>query len=456
MLQFIKNCRGAAVAILIAAGIYASTVAGNTDDSTSKSARTGAPQSISADAGAPIRVSRESSVTTDAKTDWPCWRGPHGNGQAAADQTPPTKWSAKENILWKSKIPGRGHSSPIVVGNQIFLTSADDKAQIQWVICYDATTGEQKWQKEIHKGGFEFKNAKASMASSTPACDGKRIYVTFVNHHAAYTTALDLNGAQLWQTKITDYEEHQGYGSSPAIYGSLLLVSADNKAGGAIAGLDRESGKIVWRVDRPKKPNYASPVVVRVADKDQLLLIGCDLVTSLDPTSGKSIWEIDGATTECVTSTMTDGKSIFTSGGYPENHVSAVSADGSGKVVWKTNARVYVPSMLLKDGHIYAALDAGVATCWDAATGKEKWKGRLGGTFSSSPVLVGDVIYATNEAGKTYLFKADPAKFQLLGSNQLGDEVFATPTIVRSRIYHRVAERVDGQRQEMLYCIGEN
>jgi outer membrane protein assembly factor BamB len=453
-----RKLRGSVAAILIAAGIYASTtIARNraADATSEKTARTSAPQAVAAESGVAIPVSRESSVTTDAKTDWPCWRGPHTDGHAAADQSPPTTWSSTDHVVWKAKIPGRGHSSPIVVGNRIFLTSADDKEQIQWVLCYDAATGEQKWQKEVDRGGFEFKNAKASMASSTPACDGKRVYATFVNHHAAHTTALDLDGNQLWQTKITDYEEHQGYGSSPAIYGSLLLVTADNKAGGAIAGLDRASGKIVWRVDRPKKPNYASPVVVHAAGKDQLVVIGCDLVTSLDPTNGKAIWETAGATTECVTSTMTDGKSIFTSGGYPENHVSAVSADGSGSLVWKVNTRVYVPSMLLKDGYLYAALDAGVATCWDAATGKEKWKGRLGGTFSSSPVLVGDTIYATNEAGKTYLFKAEPAKFQLLGSNQLGDEVFATPTFVRSRIYHRVAERTDGMRQEMLYCLGE-
>ena len=186
-----------------------------------------------------------------------------------------------------------------------------------------------------------------------------------------------------------------------------------------------------------------------------MLLTGCDLVTSLDPLTGKTIWEIPGATTECVTSTVTDGTHIYTSGGYPRNHLAAVVADGSGKIAWENNTRVYVPSMLIRDKHLYAVLDAGVAMCWKSDTGEEKWKGRLGGTFSSSPVLVGDTIYATNEAGHTFLFQADPAGFKLLGENQLGDEAFATPTICGGRIYTRVAHHRDGKRQEFVYCLGE-
>ena len=388
--------------------------------------------------------------------DWPCWRGPRHDGHAYPNQQPPTEWSRDKNVVWRTEIPGRGHSSPTLLGHRIFLATADEKAQVQSVVCYDRATGKQLWKTDIHRGGFEFKNKKASLASSTVATDGQRVFVNFPNSRALTTTALSLNGEQLWQTKITDYEEHQGYGSSPLLYGALVLVSADNKAGGAIAGLNRESGEIVWRHERPRKPNYASPIVVRAAGRDQLVMTGCDLVTAFDPASGKKLWEIDGATTECVTSTVTDGKLVFTSGGYPENHVCAVRADGSGEIAWKNNTRVYVPSMLLNEGYLFAVTDAGLAVCWEAATGKEQWKSRLGGTFSSSPVLVGKNIYAINETGKAFVYRADPKKFESIGESQLGDEVFATPTICGGRIYLRVAENTARGRQEALYCLGSS
>ena len=161
-----------------------------------------------------------------------------------------------------------------------------------------------------------------------------------------------------------------------------------------------------------------------------------------------------GATTECVTSTVTDGTHVYTSGGYPRNHVAAIRADGSGKVAWDLTDRVYVPSFLFHAGHLFAVLDAGVAVCWDAATGEEKWKERLGGTFSASLVRAGDRIYGTNEDGKTFIFRADPKKFEKIGENTLGDQVFATPAICGNRIYMRVAHREGGKRQERLYCIG--
>jgi outer membrane protein assembly factor BamB len=143
------------------------------------------------------------------------------------------------------------------------------------------------------------------------------------------------------------------------------------------------------------------------------------------------------------------------SGGYPRNHVQAINADGSGKTAWENGSRVYVPSMVVHEGHLYAVLDGGVATCWESSTGKKKWDGRLGGTFTSSLVLTGDTLYGTNEAGKTFVFKADPAKFTLVSENTLGSEAYATPAICGGRIYHRVVETSGGGRQEVLYCLGE-
>ena len=398
----------------------------------------------------------KSATPAFASTDWPWWRGTRFDGIASAEQSPPLKWSDTENVLWKSPVPGRGHGSPTVVGPRVFLATAELEDQVQSVLAFDRATGKQLWRTEVHRGGFDPKgNTKSSHASSTVACDGERLFINFLHDGAVFTYALSLDGKVLWNVKISDFVNHQGFGSSPIIYQSLVIVSADNKGTGAIAGLDRQSGAVVWKIERPKVPNYTSPVIFNLAGKDQLLLTGCDLVTSLDPLTGKTAWEIKGATTECVTSTVTDGERIFTTGGYPKNHMSAVLADGSGKVVWENKSRVYVPSLIAKGGYLYGVLDAGVAMCWESATGNEVWKQRLGGTFSASPVLVGDNLFAIDEAGKTSIFKANPQEFLLIGENQLGDEAFATPTFVGNRIYARVAKTVEGKRQEWLYCLGE-
>jgi outer membrane protein assembly factor BamB len=399
-------------------------------------------------------VESTADTVTVAATDWPWWRGPNRNGIAAADQRPPLKWDDSQNVRWAVPVAGRGHGSPTVVGSQIFLATADKESGMQSVVCYDRQTGRELWNTVIHRGGLSKKgNGKASQASSTVACDGRRVFINFVNDGAVFTTALSRAGKQLWQTRISDYVIHQGYGSSPAVYGSLLIVTADNKGGGAVAALKRATGKIVWKSARPKTPNYSSPIVLRVGGRDQLLLTGCDLVSAFDPSNGKKLWEIEGATTECVTSTVTDGNLIITSGGYPRNHMSAILADGSGEVVWQNKVRVYVPSVLISDGYLYAVSDAGVAMCFKADDGREVWKHRLGGGFTASPVLVGKTMFATNEGGKTFIFKAQSSEFELVGENQLGDEVFATPTICGSRVYMRIAKRQDDKRQEMLYCL---
>jgi outer membrane protein assembly factor BamB len=397
--------------------------------------------------GTPMEV----SVAT---TDWPWWRGPDRNG-IAHKQDLPTKWNTTENIMWKAPVPGRGHGSPTVVGERIFLATADHESETQSVLCFERATGKLLWETQVHRGGFVKGNVKSSMASCTPACDGKRVFVVFLTAGAVHLTALDLNGKQLWQSKVTDYVLHQGFGSSPAVYGSLVIVSADNKGGGVIAAYDRESGNAAWRHDRPNLPNYVSPIILKADGKDQLFLTGCDLVTSLDPLTGKKNWETKGSTTECVTSVVTDGKLIFTSGGYPRNHISAVTADGSGKVIWESNTRVYVPSMCVREGHLYAVLDAGTIVCRRCQDGKELWQERLDGTFSASPVFSGDTGFAINESGKTFVFTATPQGYTELSVNKLGDEAFATPTICGDRIYMRVASQVNGKRQETLYCIGK-
>ncbi len=385
--------------------------------------------------------------------DWPWWRGPQRDGIVRQPEAPPTKWSATDGIAWTADVPGRGNGSPIVVGQRVILATCDEATGSQSILAYDRKSGKLLWQRVVHSDGAMRKNSRSTGASSTPACDGERIYISFANSDAAIATALNMDGEIAWQTRFSQYQIHQGYGASPALYKNLVLVAADAKGGGAMAGLDRTTGKIVWKLDRPSAPNYPSPIVLTVDGKDQLFMTGCDLVTSLDPLSGSLNWEVAGATTECVTSTVSDGTHIFTSGGYPKNHMSAVKADGSKEIVWENKERVYVPSLLVKDGYLYGVLDAGIAMCWEAATGKEMWKDRLGGNYSASPVLVGDLMFATSESGETHVLKISPRGAEAIAKNKLGDETFATPTFSKGQIFLRYAVQDGEKRSEKLACI---
>lgn len=395
-----------------------------------------------------------------SEDDWPCWRGPAGDGIAHSRQSPPTSWDDDKNIVWKTPIPGKGHGSVTVLGDLVYVTTADLERDVQSIVACDRKTGKVKFETVVHKGGLKTKgnkkqNKKASLASTTIATDGTQLFVNFLNNEAVWTSALTLSGEMIWQKEISNYVVHQGYGSSPLLYKDLVIVSADNKGGGMIKALKKSNGDVVWKRARPKKPNYPSPTLVDAAGKVQLVFIGCDLVTSLDPMTGKQNWEVAGATTECVSTTVTDGTHIYTSGGYPKNHISAVKADGSGTVVWENKSRVYVPSMLCKNGYLFAVLDAGVAACFDSSTGEEKWKARLGGNFSGSPILVGDHIYATSEKGETTIFKADPEKFTKVARNKISGNVLSTFAICGSRIYARAAFEQNGKRQEFVLCIGK-
>ena len=390
-----------------------------------------------------------------SSADWPWWRGPARNGVAASGQTPPVTWSESKNVAWKVAIPGRGHGSPAVLGPHVFMTAANHEAQTQSVFCFDRKTGRKVWETVVHKGPLEKRgNKKSSQASCTPACDGHKVYVNFLHKDAVVTSALDLDGRIAWQTSVTRYQTHQGFSSSPCLFGDLVIVSADNRGGGAVVAMSRKTGQVAWTQQRPKKANYTSPIVFKVAGRDQALMVGTNLVSSYDPRSGKKLWEIEGATTECVTSVVTDGTRIFTSGGYPRNHVQAVLADGSGKTAWQNTQRVYVPSMVAHDGTLYAVLDAGIAIAWDTTTGKTLWKKRLGGTFTSSLVLAAGNLYATDESGLTTVFAASRQGLDIKARNRLGQQTYSSMAICGGQVFHRVA-RMDGSRHEWLYCLGQ-
>ena len=394
---------------------------------------------------------------TDAADDWRVWRGPNANGIAADNQSPPTQWNESTNIIWKAPIPGRGHSSPIVVNDRVILTTADEAAQVQSVLCYQRDTGEPVWKVDVNRGGFNPKiHKKNTHASPTPSSDGESIFVVFNNNNSAQLTAISLDGDKLWQRKAGDYRPQQyqfGYAPSPLLYGSSVIVSSEFESGGYLAAFNK-SGQPLWRQKRPATISYSSPIVATVAGREQLLISGCKQVSSFDPKSGTPLWSVPGIWTVTCATVVWNDDLVFASGGYPDKGTMAIRADGSSKVAWQNRVKCYEQSMLVHEDHLYGIDDGGIAYCWRCSDGKEMWKQRLGGNVSSSPILAGGNIYVSNEGGTTFVFRATPRGFQSVAKNQLGDEAFATPAFCGNRIYARVATRQFGPRQEYLYCIG--
>jgi outer membrane protein assembly factor BamB len=395
------------------------------------------------------------TTPTPSSGQWRTWRGPNANG-IAEDTSLLEEWSDSKNVLWKSPIPGRGHSSPCVSGDRIYLTTADEKTKEQFALAYSRTTGRQLWKKRLHEGGFNKPGmVRRTWANSSAASDGEHIYFLFSNHGAIWATAMTPDGDKFWRTRVGDFVSHHGYSASPTIYADLLVIAGDHKKGGYLTALDRKTGKSRWTTPRPPAPSYVSPIVLKISGRDQLVISGCDILAGYDPRNGEQLWSVKTTTTECVGTVVGDGDLVFASGGYPEHLTVGVTTKEGGKVLWKNKIRTYIPSMLLTGGHLYTVTDRGIAYCWDAMTGAERWKGRLKGNFAASAVLVGDRILVTSEQGVSYTFRAKPDAFELLTTNKLGDETFASPIVCGNTIYLRVAHRDEGTRQEMLYAIGQ-
>lgn len=389
--------------------------------------------------------------------DWSAWRGPNANGIAESGQEVPTEWSESENILWNAPIPGRGHSSPTVYQDRIYLATADERNQVQGIIALDRETGKQAWICKLSEGGFPKTHAKNTHATCTVACDGECLFVTFHHHNKLTLHAVSLEGQPEWFAELGPYHPQKyeyGYAPSPVLYGPTVIVAADVEHGGFLAAYDRQSGEQLWRQPRPNLYSFSSPIIAHVAGRDQLLISGCNLVSSYDPATGQPLWSVEGTTMATCGTMVWDGDAVFASGGYPDPQTIAVKADGSKQVLWRNRQKCYEQSMLAHDGYVYAITDQGIAFCWRASDGQEMWKQRLSGPVSSSPVLVDDTIYATNEKGTTYVFKANPQEFVSVATNKLGDEGFATMSVADSRIYLRTAHNKRSSRQEVLYCIG--
>lgn len=390
--------------------------------------------------------------------DWPWWRGPSRNGMAP-NPSAPTTFSDTDNVAWKVPVPGRGHSSPIVVGGRIYLTTADESQQVQSVLAFDRATGRSLWKVDISKGGFPARNhAKNTEATPTIASDGERLFVTFFHHQAIQATALDLDGKTVWQRSAGNFNPKRyeyGYAPSPLLYRGTVIVAGEYDGDSFLTALDRSSGQPVWRTPRPNNITFSSPVVAHVGGRDQLLISGAEQVASYDPTTGKPLWTTPGTTAATCGTMVWDGDVVIASGGYPKSETLAVRADGSGTVLWRNNQKCYEQSMLAHAGYVYGLTDGGVLYCWQVQDGKEMWKQRLQGPVSASPVLVGGHIYWANENGTWYVFRPNPQRFDPVAENRLGEEGFASPAVSGNQLLIRTAVGSRAKRQEFLYCLGK-
>jgi outer membrane protein assembly factor BamB len=399
--------------------------------------------------------------------DWPGWRGPHGDG-TSAEKGVPIKWSATDNVAWKTAIPGKGHSSPIVCGDRVFLTTCleedarlpDDPAP-RLLLCLDRRDGALLWQKVVLSAKLEKLHRLNSRASSTPATDGKYVFVTFLDagnngDARVIVSAYDFDGRLAWQKSPGRFASQHGFCSSPVLYRDTLIVNCDHDGDGYVVALSRATGEPRWRIERPNKTrSYCAPILVDAAGKKQLVLSGSKCVASYDPDTGWPWWIIDGPTEQFVSSLVYLDGVLFLTAGFPTYHYVGISPDGEGdvtatKVLWhhKPPARegAYVPSPIAHDRWFFAVSDEGWCNCFEAKTGERKWLHKLGRHHSASPVLADGLLYFTADEGETYVLRAGD-RFELVSKNPLGEEVHASPAVAHGQIFLRG----DGH----LFCIGK-
>ena len=385
--------------------------------------------------------------------DWPWWRGPACDNIAPAGQKPPVAWGAGSNILWQVRLPGVGHSSPCVVGDRIYITSGDHAQGAVWLFCLERATGKTVWQAEVYKGPVAKLHADNSLASATPACDGERVFVPYQTDREVGMAAVGLDGKLLWRKAAAPYTSIQGYSASPVFYKSAVIMPVEGGLGCRLVALHRATGEVVWRVPvRTVKESYATPLVARVAGRDQLLLIGGECTRGYDPENGGLLWECEGPSTFCGATPVVGGDVMYATAGWPKRALLAIRADGKGDVtkshvLWTSDAKAgYIPSPVLRDGLLYAVNDQGLMRCYEAANGHVLWEQDFKAPFYSSPVLAGGKIYVFDRKGKGYVMNAGREAGPVL-TNGLPSGAFATPVILGSRIYLRSLGD--------FYCIGE-
>ena len=308
--------------------------------------------------------------------NWPCWRGPRGDG-TSQESGVPTHWSGTENVAWKIAVPGKGHASPIVWGDRIFVASCLEDAKQRILLAYDAPSGRLLWQQVVLESPLEDKHQLNSFASSTPATDGRLIYVTFLDRTEMVVAAYDFDGHEQWLVRPGGFSSKHGYCSCPVLFEDKVIVNGDHDGDAYLVALDRATGKTLWKVDRENKTrSYSTPIIRQIDGRTQMILSGSKCVASYDPHDGHRHWIIDGPTEQFVASMVYNGKLLFLTAGFPELHMLAIRPDGAGNVtdthiVWRTRKGAsYVPSPIAAGDYFLVVSDGGVASCFDADTGK--------------------------------------------------------------------------------------
>jgi outer membrane protein assembly factor BamB len=393
--------------------------------------------------------------------NWPGWRGPRGDGTSHEKGLPLT-WNETKNIRWKTSLPGKGHSSPIVWGERVFVTTClEDKGE-RVLMCLDRRDGKILWQRVVLTAKLEKKHPLNSYASATPVTDGKHVWVAFLAYPDMQVACYDFDGKKVWMRSPGKLLSVHGFCSSPILHKDLVILNGDQDAKAYLVALDKETGAERWRIDRPNRTrSYCTPILIHAKNKPdvtQLVLSGSKCVTGYDADTGKLLWIIDGPTEQYVASLVFLDDVLFLTTGFPEYHLMGISPEGEGNITrskyvrWhiphKINGRdgaSYVPSPIAAGGHFYVVSDTGYLSCLEAQTGKRLWKKKLARHVSASPVLADGHLYFIDDDGITYVFKAN-AEFTVLHKNQLDDECYASPAISQGQIFIRGLHH--------LYCIG--
>ncbi len=385
--------------------------------------------------------------------NWPQWRGPNGDG-ISPEKNVPIEWSDSQNVIWKTPIPGEGHSSPVVWNDSVFITTALKDSKERLLLRLDANSGKVVWQRVVVTAEVEPMHRENSSASSNPVTDGARVYTSFQNGKRVDLQCYDFAGNRVWSAQPLSFVGQHGYSYTPLLYQELVIFDFAQNDEAAVIALDKNTGAIRWRHDRATKDiSHIAPLLVNDAGTRQLIVCGSDEIRSFDPDTGKSLWWCQGPTEVCVAGLAYGDGLVFANGGYPKRTRMAVRTSGRGdvtatQVAWSLAREVsYVPSPVYHQGHFYTIVDDGLLYCFDAKTGKAAWEHRLGGHIRSSLVLADGNIFATNDKGVTTVFRATPEGFQSVAVNDLKEFCYATPAIANGRIFIRTGNH--------LYCVGK-
>jgi outer membrane protein assembly factor BamB len=383
-------------------------------------------------------------TATSSAQEWTRFRGPNGSGLSSANLS--VRWTEKD-INWKVKLPGRGHSSPVLWGRRIFLTSGDDKTGLRILLGVDAKDGKQLWQRDF-PGPLTAKHQDNSFASATPAVDERHVYVSWANAKEYLVIALDHAGKEKWRVDLGPFRSGHGFGASPIVHQDLVIVPNDQDGDSSAIALESATGKVRWKVPRKSKSSFATPCVFKPKGKPAEVIF-CSYehgLTAIDPVSGKINWECDifakGHIESTIASPIVSGEVVLGTCGWLGVNYETVAVRPNAPrrkvepVYRMDKIAPLVPTPLVKDDLLFLWNDRGVVTCANVKTGEVFWKERVPGTYYCSPVCAADKLYCLSREGDVVVLAA-ARKFQLLARNPLGEGGHSTPAIAGRRMYLR-------------------